>query len=161
LNGQSLPLIIAAPEPLASIFRNLSGYRNVAPQTLRGNPENASAAQLADEARGVLDALYTQEIDELGKTFRDRRENGRASTDLSDLARAAAFGAIDTLAVDMDAQKQGRITDDGILQLGTPDGDVLEDLARRTIAGGGRVLALRARDMPADVSAAGILRYAL
>lgn len=161
LNGQSLPLIIAAPEPLASLFRNLSGYRHLAAQTLRGNPEEASPAELADEARGVLDTLHEQEVEELHETFRHRRENGRASTDLSDLARAAAFGAIGTLAVDMDAEVPGRIADDGTHELGTVGNDVLEDLARRTLASGGRVLSLRTKDMPMDVSAAGMLRYAV
>lgn len=161
LNGQSLPLIVAAPEPLASIFKNLTGYRQLAAQTLRGNPEEASPAELAEEARGVLDALYAQEIEELRETFLARRESGRASTDLSDLARAAAYGAISILAVDMDAEVPGHITDDGTLELGATSGDALEDLARRALASGARVLALRAEDMPADVSAAGILRYAV
>ncbi|MDO5711723.1 MAG: hypothetical protein Q4P32_08320 [Micrococcales bacterium] len=161
LNGQSLPLIVAAPEPLASIFRNLTGYGQVADHTLRGNPEQATPAELAEEAREVLDEIYAQEVEKLRETFRQRRESGRASTDLSDLARAAAFGAIGTLAIDMDAKIAGSIGDGGKLELATPGNDVLEDLARRALAGGARVLALRAADMPEDVSAAGILRYAV
>lgn len=161
LNGQSLPLILAAPEPLASIFRNLTGYGHVAEQTLRGNPEDTTPAQLAEEARGVLDELYVKEVDELKATFQQRRLSGRASTDLSDLARAAAFGAIATLAVDMDAEVAGSIADDGKLTLDLPNSDALEDLTRRALIGGAKILALRSHDMPEGVQAAGILRYAV
>lgn len=161
LNGQSLPLIVAAPEPLASIFKNLTGYQHVAEHTLRGNAEEATPAELAQEARGVLDDLYAQEVEELKETFRQRRVTGRASTDLSDLARAAAFGAIATLAVDMDAEVPGNIADDGTVDLNDTSNDVLECLTRRALAGGARVLALRKDDMPEDVPVAGIMRYAV
>lgn len=160
LNGQSLPLILAAPEPLSSIFRNLCGYRHLAPETLRGNPEDATPAELAAEAREVLDRLYAQEVEQLREEFLQRRSSGRAATDLSDLARAAAFGSIATLMVDMDTVVPGSIADDGTLDLSADGGDVLEDLARLALAGGARVLALRAADIPDGASAAGVLRYA-
>ena len=54
LNGKSLPLILAATEPLESIYRNLSGYAHVAADTIRGNPEDLSEAQLADAARKIM-----------------------------------------------------------------------------------------------------------
>lgn len=161
LNGKSLPLIIAATEPLASIYRNLSGYHSLAVEGIRGNPEDLSDAELADAAREILDRLYTAELSELQETFNSRQPNGRASTDLSDLARAATFGAVNTLIVDMDAYVSGTITDAGSLDLGDTDHDVLEELARRVIASGGRVLAVRAADLPEGVAAAGILRFAV
>ncbi|MDP9983796.1 hypothetical protein J2W14_003219 [Pseudarthrobacter oxydans] len=82
-------------------------------------------------------------------TFEERRTNGRASTDLSDLARAAAFGAVATLLVDMDAEVKGSVGDDGLLSLDTDTGqDAIEVIALRALGSGARVLAVRRSDMP-------------
>lgn len=160
LNGKSLPLILAATEPLESIYRNLSGYAHVAAGTIHGNPEDLSEAQLADAAREILDDLYAQELSQVHETLADRRPQGRASSDLSDLARAATFGAIATLAVDMEAQVAGSIDDDGSLTLDAgATTDVLEEIARQAILSGARVLAVRQADMPEGIQAAGLLRY--
>lgn len=160
LNGQSLPLILAASAPLESIFRHLSGYAHVAEEPIPGNPDELSEAELADAARGVLDRLYANELLELRELFAERRSQGRAATDLSDLARAAAFGAVDTLVLDMDGKVPGTVRDDGTMELDEhSDLDVLEEIARRALAAGARVMAVRREDMPEDVQAAGILRY--
>lgn len=162
LNGQSLPLIVAATEPLRSIYRNLAGYAHLASEVIEGNPDELTSAQLADAARGVLDRIYAADLVALQSTFEERRTNGRASADLSDLARAAAFGAVETLAVDMDAQVMGSVGDDGVLTFDADARrDAVEEIARRAIGTGARVLALRRSDMPDNAQAAGILRYAV
>lgn len=162
LNGQSLPLVIAATEPLRSIYRNLAGYAHLASEVIEGNPDELTSAQLAEAARGVLDRIYAADLVALHTTFDERRTNGRASTDLSDLARAAAFGAVDTLVVDMDAEVKGSVGDDGALSLDSDTGqDAIEEIARRALGSGARVLAVRRSDMPENVQAAGILRYTI
>lgn len=162
LNGQSLPLVIAATEPLASIYRNLAGYAHLASEGIEGNPDELTPAQLAEAARGVLDRIYAADLIALQTTFEERRPSGRGTADLSDLARAAAFGAIATLAVDMDARVNGAVGDDGALTLDGDTGqDVVEEIARRALGSGARVLAVRRSDMPENVEAVGILRYAI
>lgn len=160
LNGETLPLIIAAAEPILSIYRNNASYSHVAAASIRGNAEELSDLELADSAREILDEIYAEELNALHETFLERRQNGRASADLSDLARAAAFGAIDTLAVDMNAEVAGSVDDEGKLHLNT-EHNALEEITRRALAGGARVLALRAADMPEGAQAAGFLRYAV
>jgi hypothetical protein len=167
LNGMSLPLILAATEPLASIYRGVNGYGGLADEIIRGNPDEVSDADLADAARSILDGIYAGELDSLAEVFAERRNSGRASTDLSDLARAAAYGALDIFAFDMDAEKDGTVTDDGGLVLegdagrGLTTSDAIEEITRRALATGARVLAVRAQDLPDGVQAAGILRYAI
>lgn len=162
LNGHSVPLVIAATEPLASIYRNLTGYAHLASEVIEGNPDDLTPAQLAEAARGVLDRIYAADLVALQATFEERRTNGRGTTDLSDLARAAAFGAIATLAVDMDAKVNGSVGDDGLLTLDGETGrDAIEEIARRALGSGARVLAVRRSDLPENVEAMGILRYAI
>ena len=120
--------------------------------------EKLTEEQLADSAREILDAIYAKDLKELHETFFELQANGLASSDLSDLARAAAFGAIDILAIDMNAEVAGSVTDGGALELDT-EHDALEDIARRALLSGAQVLALREDDMPGELQATGILRY--
>ncbi|WP_080792869.1 hypothetical protein [Corynebacterium pacaense] len=160
LNGTSLPLIVAATEPILSIYRNLAGYRGLTEESIRGNSDEISDAELADSARGILDRIYDRELAELKELFSQRRNSGRAVTDLSDLARSTASGAIATLVVNFEAEVAGSVDDAGNLDLGDTDFDALEEIARRALATGARVLAVRSADLPEGVVAAGILRFA-
>lgn len=60
LSGLDIPLILAASEPMDSIFRSVSSYPQLAPATIAGNPEGVPDAQLAERARAVLDELYDE-----------------------------------------------------------------------------------------------------
>src|SRR5262249_17722871 len=62
LAGLELPLILAATEPLASIYRSVNSYPHLADRTIEGNPENASEQELAAASREVLDDLYAREL---------------------------------------------------------------------------------------------------
>lgn len=144
--------------PTLSIFRQNSSYAHVAEDAITGNPDALTEEQLADSAREILDAIYAKDLKELHETFFELQANGLASADLSDLARAAAFGAIDILAIDMNAEVAGSVTDGGALELDT-EHDALEDIARRALLSGAQVLALREDDMPGELQATDILRY--
>lgn len=160
LKGSSLPLIVAAAEPILSIFRNVCTYDLLLDESIQGNAEETTDAQLAVAAREILDRLYEQELEELRELFRSRKNSERAVTDLSELVRAAAFGSINTLAVDMDTAVYGYVDDAGELTLDeSADLDVLEEIARRALLTGARVLSVRASDLPDGVPAAGILRF--
>jgi hypothetical protein len=164
LGAQGLPLILASAEPLASIYRSVNSYPHLVAQTIAGNPETATPAELAEAARGVLDALYAEELEDLRRLFDARGSQGRAATDLTDIARAATFGAVQTLMADMDDVLSGFVDEDsGVVTLDA-EGDarnygVVDEVARRVIAHGGRVLALRRDDIPGGGTAAAILRY--
>lgn len=161
LQGESLPLVVAATEPLLSIYRGVTGYANLAAESVRGNPDELTDAQIAERVREILDELYAAQLSELQQTFDAHLTAGRTAQDLADLARAAAWGNVDTLVVDMDAQVSGTVQADGSLVLGDETGqDAIEEIARRAIATGARVLAVRAADLPEGVRAYAILRFA-
>src|SRR5699024_821242 len=154
-------LILAAAEPMAGIFRNLTGFGDLAAEGIDGNPDELSEAELADAARGILDRMYAQQLAELREEFGDRLSAGLATSDLADLARAAATpGAVATLLVDMDEHIDGAVTEDGSLTLGESQQDVLEEIAARALGTGARVLAVRSDDLPGGAKAAALLRYA-
>jgi hypothetical protein len=165
LTGLELPLILAATEPLESIYRSLNSYPHLVATGIPGNPEATTDAELAAAARTVLDELYAAELAGLREAFAQRFEQDRASTDLATIARAATYGAVGTLLVDIDEKVPGQVDEDsGEVALAEDDASsygVTDEIARRVLLSGGRVLAVRSEDLPGDGPAAAILRYPL
>jgi release factor family 11 len=164
LTGLDLPLIIAGSEPLESIFRSVSTYPHLARVAIPGNPDTKTDGELAEASRGVLDELYSDELEGLRDLYEQRVPQGRASDDLAAIARAATFGAVDTAFVDIDETVPGFVDEaDGALTLDDSDDavnyGVVDEIARRVLLGRGRVLAVRREDIPGDGPAAAILRY--
>lgn len=164
LNGLDVPLILAATEPLDSIFRSVNSYPHLTTTSIAGNPERTSDAELAASARGVLDALYREELGQTREQFERRLTEGRALLDIGDVARAATHGAIDTVLVDIDAVVPGSIDEQrGIVTLSATAGadryGVVDEIARRAWLAGGTVLAVRGDDIPGRGPVAAILRY--
>jgi hypothetical protein len=109
LSGRETPLILAATGRLASVFRAVNSHPNLLPDDIKTSPDRVPDAELAEAARAVLDAAYTREIDELKALYDKRAGSGRATTDISDAARAATFGAVETLLVDIDIVIPGTV----------------------------------------------------
>ncbi len=164
LAGSDLPLVIAATEPIASIYRSLNSYTQLVDAGITGNPETTSDAELAAATRSILDDLYATELSEIRDRFEALRAQDRATTDIGRVARAATFGAVETALVDMDAVVSGQIDEtSGAVTLGAADDaidyGVIDEIARRAFLTGARVLAVRAADIPDSASVGAILRY--
>jgi len=164
LNANRLPLILAAAEPLESIYRATNTYPHLAPTTIGGNPETTSDTDLVASARVVLDEVYAAELKELHDLYGRRGSELRASSDIVDVARAATFGAVDTVLVDIDEVVPGVIDDESGAVTFMDEADaigygVVDEIARRVWLSGGRVLAVRRGDIPGGAAVAAILRY--
>jgi hypothetical protein len=165
LAGLELPLILAATEPLESIYRSLNTYPHLVDMGIGGNPDGVSDAELAAEARAVLDEVYARELAALRDLFEQRLAQDRASTDLAMVARAATYGVVDTLFVDIDEKIPGYVDpESGAVTPAEDDASsygVVDEVARRVLLTGGRVLAVRRSDTPDGGPIAAILRYRL
>ena len=166
LAGQEQPLIVAAAEPMASIFRGISSYTRVSRQVIAGSADHTPDQVLASAARQVLDQIYADEIRELHELYAIREPQGRATADIAQTARAATFGAVDTLIFDMDASVPGTVAEeDGAVTFAEqPDAvnyGVVDEIARRALKSGARVVAARRADIPGGGELAAILRYAV
>jgi hypothetical protein len=164
LGGQDVPLILAASEPIDGIFRSVNSYPHLADRSLPGSPEDSTDTELGEAAREVLDDLYAGQLRELANRFEQRSAAGRTAVEINDLGRAATFGAVETLFVDIDAKLTGTIDEEtGVVSLDDVEqpGDygVVDELCRRVVLAGGTVLAVRAADVPGGGPAAAILRY--
>jgi hypothetical protein len=165
VTGSGLPLILATSEPLNGIYRGVSTYPHLA-ATIDGNPDERSPEELAADARPLLDKLYAGQLNELSNLIESRFNEGRGATDLSDIARAATYGAIDTLVVDIDQKIPGYLDEaSGAITFNEADDahnyGVVDEIARRALLSGARVLAVRAADVPGGGPAAAITRFAV
>jgi Bacterial archaeo-eukaryotic release factor family 11 len=166
LNGLEVPLILAATEPIESIYRSVNTYPHLLAEGISGNPETASDAELAASARPILDGLYAAQLREVQELYAQRSAEGRALADVAEVARAATFGAIQTLLVDIDAAVPGEVDErtGAVTFAGAATGevhDVTDQIARRAWLTDARVLAVRNDDIPGRGPVAAILRYAL
>lgn len=164
LRGHDLPLILAATEELAAVYHSVNTYPHLAEARSAGNPEALSDAELATAARTILDEIYAEQLTSLRELFEERAAQGRTATDVSDVARLATYGAVDTLLVDIDETVPGYV-DEGTGAVTFDDEDdaanygVLDEVARRVLLSSGRVLAVRREDVPGGGVVAAILRY--
>lgn len=166
LSGHEQPLIVAAAEPLASVYRSVSSYPHTAAHVIAGSADHTPDHVLAAEARGVLDGIYAGELAALASLYAERENQGRATTDVAQAARAATFGAIDTLVVDIDVVMPGTVDDEtGQVTFAETDDavayGVVDEIVSRALKSGARVVSARSAEVPGNGALAAILRYAI
>ncbi|WP_345764181.1 hypothetical protein [Diaminobutyricibacter sp. McL0608] len=160
------PLIVAAAEPLLGIYRGVCDYPRLVETAITGNPEERSEEELAASARGILDEVYAAKTAELKDDFEARMAAGTATGDLSDIARAATYGAIETLVFDIDRRVPGTIDDEtGVITFADDDEDetsnygVIDEILRRSLTSKAKVFAVRAEDVPGGGASAAAVRF--
>ncbi len=164
LAGRETPLVLIATAPLGPIFRSVSSYPALLTEGVSASPDRMSESELASATRAVLDGLYAAQIEAATTLFHERVGQNRAITDLNAVARAATFGAVELLLVDMDEVVPGTVDEiDGTVSLVTKASavsyGVVDEIAGRAILAGAKVLAVRQEDMPNGAAVAAILRY--
>jgi hypothetical protein len=163
LAGQNAPLVLAAEEPLASMFRLLNTYPRLADEMIEGNPALVTDAELEDAAIPILDRLYARELKAVIARY-DELKPRRATIDVSFAAHAATAGAIEQLLVDLDAVVPGLVSDiDGSVTYSASDDaetySVVDEVARRALYTGARVMGARKQELPDQAALTAILRY--
>ena len=166
LTGSEIPLLLAATQPLAPIYRTVNTYAHLAATGIDGSPSSLTDAQLAERARAVLDGLYRDELAEWKSLFAERENSDRATTDIARAARAATYGAVEMMLVDIDEVLSGTVdeTNGAVTFSAAPDAKdygVVDEIASRVLRAGGRVLGVRKADIPDGKPLAAILRYAM
>lgn len=161
--GLNTPLVVAAEEPLASMYRSLNSYPGLADEMIEGNPDQKTDAELEDAAIPILDRLYSREVKATIALY-DQLKPRRATTDVSYAAHAATAGAIEQLLVDLDAVVPGLVSDvDGSVIYSASDDagtySVVDEVARRALSTGARVLGATREELPDRAPLTAILRY--
>lgn len=143
--------------------RVVNTYTLLVEDMIEGSPEAMTEAQLGDRARAMLDGIYRHELAVWRDRFETRANQGRASTDIAQAARAATLGAVESMLADIDEVVPGRVSEDGAVAFAEhanpPNYDLIDEIATRVITTGGRVIGVRKPDIPQLAALAVILRY--
>lgn len=165
LTGRETPLILAATEPMLSIYREVQSYPHLTRAAIPHNPETQSDDDLAASARAILDELFRDELAEIQSLYTLRASQDRATSDLAKVARAATYGAVQLLLIDIDDVTPGTIDDEGAVTFaGSPSAKsygIVDEIASRALVTGAKVMGVRKGDIPGEASLAAILRYPL
>jgi hypothetical protein len=166
LAGLNAPLFLAASEPMASIFHGVSTAEGLAPGVIAASPDRTTDAELAAAMRSGLDAHYAAKLAAFRTLHAARDAEGRAITDVAAAGRAAAFGAVDTLVVDIDEALPGTYdaTTGAITHAAGAGADsygIVDAIAGQVMATGGTVLGVRRADIPGGAHLAAVLRFRL
>ncbi len=164
LSGQHVPLFLAADPALGAIYRTVNSYPHLAGFGIDQTPDPLTDTVIADATRPLLDRLYAEELAAIRDEFDRRANSGRATTDISSAARAATMGAIATLLVDIDTTVPGTVDEEsGAVSFADAETasnyGIVDEIARRALLSGARVLGVRAVDLPSAEPLAAILRY--
>jgi hypothetical protein len=166
LAGQNVPLILAADPALGAIYRSVATQTTLAGFGIDRSPDDMGDAEIAVATRPLLDRIYAEQVAAVREEFETRSGALRATTDIAQAGRAVAMGAIATLLVDITKVVPGLVDEDtGAVTFADAETasnyGVIDEIARRALLTGARVLAVRADDMPGDTGLAAILRFAV
>ena len=135
-------------------------------ETISGNQEHTSADELAERARDIVARGFGEMVAQMVNRIEALRPDRRSSTDVMEIARAAQEGRVEALIVNLDETIYGRL-DVGIGAVVPGDQedaatyDILDELAGLTIRMGGQILGAHADQLPADLKAGAVFRYAV
>ena len=160
LGGSRGPVVLAGELSVLAIYREASGGRaDLFEEVVRANPMELRDEELRDLAGIVADGWRSAKREEAAETLRNVKSAGQSSTDPREILSAAEDGRVLTLFVAVDGKLQGRFDPASRALTREGDDDLLDGAAQRTLAAGGKVLAVRRTEMPEDVALAALFRY--
>jgi hypothetical protein len=164
LGDSRRPMVLAAAEPLASIYRQASHYQALVPGAISGNPELLSGEDLRQRAWKVVEPILRQELDVDLARCRELLGTGLASIDTREIVTAAFDGRVDTLLVSEGAQRWGSFDPSTrTVEVADEPANGREELlnlaAGQTVRASGKVHVVPRQEMPEQANAAATFRY--
>jgi len=165
LDGDDVPVVLAAVEFVASIYRQITRLPRVAAEVIEGSPDRLPLAELHRRAWGIVAPGFWAERDAAAERFRALASTNLATINLAATIARATEGRIDTLFVATGVSAWGRLSAaDRDLEIHPErrpgDLDLIDVAAINALLTGARVYAVSPELMPiAGEATAAILRY--
>jgi len=164
-HGERIPLMLAGPHQQQLTFRDVCSYTNLLERGISGYVGDLDTDALTNLSLNTME-YYFEELDNRSVVaFRRAEGSGLATTNLEEIAKAAARGQIQSLLVAEDRQVWGHLDrETGTIEVLDQPGqttadDLLDDLAELTLNKGGVVTVLPSIRMPKNHLIAAVLRW--
>jgi len=166
LTGTEAPIVLAGVDYLLPIYREASQHPRLVEETVEGNPDEDSPADLHAAAWPLVEPLFQSVRLEAEARFRmlAGSNSSLASTNLDKIVPAACHGRVEVLFAALGEQGWGcynpqmnQVHRHDVYQPG--DEDLVDLAVVQTLQNGGTVYVLEREDMPANSEAAAIYRF--
>ena len=164
LRGERIPLVLAGVEYVMAIYRSVTSYPDVLPDGVEGNADDVSPEELLTRAWPVVKPRFIAEQRIAAERYEALVGTGRASSDLTEVLRAAFAGRVETLLAALDTQRWGTFDETSQRAEVHPerrpgDGDLVDLAAIRALATGADVYAVEPERVPGRGAVAATFRY--
>lgn len=163
LATSAAPLVLAATEPLLSIYRGATHYSHLSSKALTGWPGRTTDEDLANEASGLLSEIRAEHAHRVLDRYLELKPAGKTLLGIDALVPAALSGRVQTLLADKSALQWGFVDSDGHPQRVESQVAWSEDLINRaaieTLANGGEVVEFEGEQEVQNAGVLGTLRY--
>jgi hypothetical protein len=159
------PLILAAAEPIAGIYREANSYPHLLDTVLSGNPDRLQGDQLHQKALEVVEPLWRQDLSSSADRQQQMADSQHASRALPEVLRAVHNDQVASLFVAFDQHAWGTYDPETSETEVHPrrqegDDDLLDVAARRALLSGSDVYAVPRDQMPQDTDVCATFRFA-
>ncbi len=163
--SERIPLILAGAHHHQLAFRNACSYFNLLERGINCNVDYHDKDELTNLSLEVMESYFEEQETLSVATFNKAEASNLTTTDIEEIARAAANGQVQSLLVAEDRHIWGHLDrDTGEIQIvdhseQTTVDDLLDDLAELTLNKGGEVTVLPSKKMPKNLMIAAVLRW--
>jgi hypothetical protein len=166
LAGKESPLVLAGVEFLHPLYREANSYPHLIKEGIRGNPDEARAEELHEEAWEIVEPFFQKAREDAHTIYKELEGNdpNRVSAKIDEIVSAAVFGRVDTLFVARGACQWGVFDAEAnevhLHEETEPDNvDLLDFAATHTLSNSGTVFVTENGELPANAPVAAIFRY--
>lgn len=97
--GEEGPLVLAATEPLAGLYRGMDASRRLAESMIEGNPEGMTPAELYRRACAAVAPEFDRVVNAAVRRYHDLSATTQASAAPLEVVAAAAYGRVEVIFV--------------------------------------------------------------
>ncbi|WP_207425603.1 hypothetical protein [Pedobacter sp. SYSU D00535] len=167
LHNQHVPLVIAAVEYEAALYRQISNYKHISDVTLTGNYEHEDRQSIYLKVKERMAPYFKEYVNDALKNFYNNSTTQLSSSVPSEVVPAAYYAQVSDLFVEKNQHLWGTFNEkDNVIEIHDEkrEGDdcLINKAIIKTIMNGGEVHMLDKEKMPVDQSPiAAFLRFAM
>lgn len=168
LAGKEIPLVLAGVDYLLPIYREANSYPHILDGEVHGSPENWDLLTLHEKTWEIIEPHFLEEESRAAEVFQQEygRGTGRVTTDIAEIIPAAYNGQIAYLFLQEDESMWGtynwqtsqiELHEEPLYE----NRDLLDLVAVQTIMNDGKVVRVKAQQLPTDEPVAALYRYSV